>query len=35
MIPLNSKQLYYFITIAETGSFTDAAKKLGDRKSVV
>jgi DNA-binding transcriptional LysR family regulator len=29
MIPLNSKQLYYFITIAETGSFTDAAKKLG------
>ena len=29
MYPLNSKQLYYFITIAETGSFTDAAKKLG------
>lgn len=29
MYPLNSKQLFYFITIAETGSFTDAAKKLG------
>lgn len=29
MNPINSKQLYYFITVAETGSFTAASKKLG------
>ena len=29
MNPINSKQLYYFTTIAETGGFTAAAKKLG------
>ncbi len=29
MNPINSKQLYYFTIIAETGSFTAAAKKLG------
>lgn len=29
MNPLNSKQLYYFLTVAETGSFTAASKKLG------
>ncbi|WP_349675025.1 LysR family transcriptional regulator, partial [Hungatella hathewayi] len=26
---MNSRQLYYFTVIAETGSFTAAAKKLG------
>lgn len=26
---MNSKQLFYFVTIAETGSFTAAAQKLG------
>ncbi|MFW6678013.1 LysR family transcriptional regulator [Lacrimispora sp. AGF001] len=29
MVPINSKQLYYFTVISETGSFTAAAKKLG------
>ena len=29
MNPINSKQLYYFAAIAEAGSFTAAAKKLG------
>lgn len=29
MNPINSKQLYYFTVIAECGSFTSAAKKLG------
>lgn len=29
MNPINSKQLYYFTVIAEAGSFTAAAKKLG------
>ena len=29
MNPINSKQLYYFTVISETGSFTAAAKKLG------
>ena len=29
MNPINSKQLYYFLTISETGSFTAASKKLG------
>lgn len=29
MTPINSKQLYYFTVISETGSFTAAAKKLG------
>lgn len=29
MNPINSKQLYYFTAIAESGSFTSAAKKLG------
>ena len=26
---MNSKQLYYFVTIVETGSFTAAARQLG------
>lgn len=29
MNPINSKQLYYFVIVAETGSFTCAARKLG------
>ncbi|WP_097005811.1 LysR family transcriptional regulator [Lacrimispora amygdalina] len=29
MNPINSKQLYYFTVVSETGSFTAAAKKLG------
>lgn len=29
MNPINSKQLYYFTVVAESGSFTSAAKKLG------
>ena len=26
---MNSKQLFYFVSVAETGSFTAAAQKLG------
>ncbi|MEY8352357.1 LysR family transcriptional regulator [Lachnospiraceae bacterium 54-53] len=29
MNPINSRQLYYFTVVAESGSFTAAAKKLG------